>query len=145
MPSLRERKEDIPLLCKHFIKQFNREQNKTVKKISTEAEKLLLEYDYPGNVRQLANILEHAMILTNTDEIDVDNLPMEIRNKIESKGKMHDESFIYDFLIGKTIKEIELLAIKAVLKKNDGRRDFSAEELGISIRSLHNKIKEYEL
>ena len=69
MPALRERKEDIPLLCKYFIKLFNREQNKNVQRLSPEAEKLLLLYDYPGNVRQLANIIEHAMILTNREVI----------------------------------------------------------------------------
>jgi len=145
MPALRERKEDIPMLCNHFIKQFNREQNKSVKKISPEAEKLLLLYDYPGNVRQLANIIEHAMILSNSDEIDVGNLPLEVQsNKLNSHVQNTDLSLEY-LIAGMLIKQLEHLWIKATLKKNGGKRDITAKELGISIRNLQNKIKEYNL
>jgi two-component system response regulator AtoC len=145
MPALRERKEDIPMLCNHFIKQFNREQNKSVKKISPEAEKLLLLYDYPGNVRQLANIIEHAMILSNSDEIDVGNLPLEVQsNKLNSHVQNTDLSLEH-LIAGMPIKQLEHLWIKATLKKNGGKRDITAKELGISIRNLQNKIKEYNL
>lgn len=145
MPALRERKEDIPLLINHFIRQFNMEQNKAVKKVSSEAEKLLLKYNYPGNVRQLANILEYAMILSTSDIIDAVHLPIEVKNKTVGGKTQISEDLLEDFFDGKTIKQIEHYAIKTSLRKNAGRRDLTAKELGISVRNLQNKIKEYEL
>ncbi|HYF81612.1 MAG TPA: sigma-54 dependent transcriptional regulator [Clostridia bacterium] len=143
MPELRERKEDIPLLCNHFIKQFNREQNKAVQRISSEAEKLLLAYDYPGNIRQLANILEYAMILSNAEEIGIENLPLEVQNRWLPTALQYTGASLKDMLTGMSIKEIERIAIEAALDKNRGRRDLTAKELGISVRGLQNKINEY--
>ncbi|HOT59494.1 MAG TPA: sigma-54 dependent transcriptional regulator [Spirochaetales bacterium] len=143
MPALRERKEDIPLLCRHFIKQFNREQNKSVKRISPEAEKQLYSYDYPGNVRQLGNILEYAMILSNGEEIGIENLPLEMKNGLRPIMPRNSVNSLKDMLAGMPIKQIESIAIEATLSKNGGRRDLTAKELGISVRSLQNKIIEY--
>ncbi|MDD4503206.1 MAG: sigma-54 dependent transcriptional regulator [Clostridiaceae bacterium] len=143
MPALRERKEDIPLLCSHFIKQFNREQNKSVKRISTEAEKQLFSYDYPGNVRQLGNILEYAMILSNGDEIGIESLPLEVKNRLIPMMSKNSGNSLKNLLAGMSMKEIELIAIEATLSMNGGRRDLTAKELGISVRSLQNKIIEY--
>lgn len=145
MPALRERKEDIPLLCNHFIKQFNREQNKSVQRISSEAEKLLLAYDYPGNVRQLANILEHAVILSNSEEIGVENIPLEVQDKMVPMMSQCTYASLRNMLSVMSIKQIERIAIEATLAKNGGRRDFTAKDLGISVRSLQNKMKEYRL
>jgi len=145
MPALRERKEDIPLLCSHFIKQFNREQNKSVKRISTEAEKQLFSYDYPGNVRQLGNILEYAMILSNGEEIGIESLPLEVKNRLLPMMSKDSGNSLKNMLAGMPIKQIELIAIEATLSRNGGRRDLTAKELGISVRSLQNKIIEYGL
>ncbi len=145
MPTLRNRKEDIPLLCNHFIKQFNAEQNKSVQRLTNEAEELLLSYNYPGNVRQLANILEHAMILTNRDEIGVEHLPIEIYRKSVKKYDEKKHLALFDLLVGMSVKDIEHIAVEATLKFYKGRRDLTANALGISVRSLQNKIKEYKL
>ena len=145
MPALHERKEDIPVLCSYFIKQFNHEQNKNVKRITPEAEKLLLAYDYPGNVRQLANIIEHAMILCNAEEIDTCHLPLEVLSRSHNKSTQNKEDSLKDMLAGMNMKQIERIAIQATLEKNEGRRDNTAKDLGISVRSLQNKIKEYKL
>lgn len=145
MPALRERKEDIPLLCSHFIKQFNREQNKSVKRISPEAEKQLFSYDYPGNVRQLGNILEYAMILSNGEEIGIESLPLEVKNRLLPMTSRNSGDSLKDMLAGMPIKQIEFIAIEATLSRNGGRRDLTAKELGISVRSLQNKIIEYGL
>lgn len=75
LPPLRQRKEDIPLLVEHFMNVFNHKLSKAVKNISTQAMELLIRYDYPGNVRELRNIIERAMILTYGDSITVDHLP----------------------------------------------------------------------
>lgn len=144
MPPLRERKEDIPLLCSHFIKRFNREQNKQIKRLSPQAEKLLMAYDYPGNIRQLANILEYATILSTGEEIVAENLPIEVRGRrryVERKS----EGELPELLANLPLKEIERIAIQATLEKNKGHREKTANILGISRRSLLNKINEYKL
>ena len=145
MPALRERKEDIPLLCKYFIKLFNREQNKNVQRLSPEAEKLLLLYDYPGNVRQLANIIEHAMILTNREVIGVESLPAEVHSKSQHAIVHIKDAELRELLAGMPIKEVERIIIETTLTQNGGRRELTARQLGISVRSLYNKIKEYKL
>ncbi len=143
MPALRDHKEDIPLLCDHFIRRFNAEQNKSVQDLSEGAKKILTEYGYPGNVRQLANILEHAMILSSGEMIETGDLPIDVCGHSRGTGKSGDESCLKQMLAGMPIRRLEHLAIEATLEKNGGRRDISARELGISIRGLQNKITEY--
>lgn len=143
MPALRERRDDILLLCEHFIRQFNHEQNKSVKRLSPEAKQILLSYDYPGNVRQLANIIEYAMILSAGGEILPEALPLEVRANGVRREK--SASSLPDLLAGMPLRDVERAAIDATLKKNGGRRDMSARELGISVRGLQNKINDYGL
>lgn len=145
MPALRERKEDIPMLCSHFIKEFNADQNKSVQRITQEAAELLYSYDYPGNIRQLANIIEHAMILTTTEEISVGHLPIEIYRDSSKSNLDYKDIDIQDMLAGLPMREVERMTISGTLRLNRGRRDLTAQSLGISIRSLQNKIKEYNL
>lgn len=140
MPPLRQRKEDIPLLCAHFIKKYNSEQNKQVRNLSPQAARLLSQYDYPGNVRQLANIIEHAMILTQGPEIDSDCLPAELWKN--GRGEENSAPSLYR---GMTLREIEKKAIAEALAANGQRRDLTARSLGISVRTLQNKINEYHL
>jgi two-component system response regulator AtoC len=145
MPPLRERKEDIPLLCQHFIKKFNHEQNKKVKGITKEVQQIIQKYDYPGNVRQLANIIEHAMILASSDVITIKDIPIEIERKVYNDQEGYIEEYISKYLSNMTMKEIERTAIEATLQKNGGRRGLTAKDLGISVRNLQNKINEYHL
>jgi len=79
LPALRERKDDIPLLCNHFIDLFNKKTDKQIKQISQEAMRIFLDYKWPGNVRELENAIEHAFVLCENDIIDVFDLPVEIR------------------------------------------------------------------
>ncbi len=144
MPSLRERREDIPSLCRHFIAQFSREQNKSVKGLTNEAYRYLINYDYPGNVRQLMNALEYAMIVCKNSEICAEDLPVEISGRIQ-QAHYNGEEMLNEMLAGRALHEVEKLAIAATLKKNNGRRDITAKELGISVRGLQNKISAYEL
>jgi len=145
MPPLREHKEDIPLLCDHFIKRYNAEQNKSVKGLSESARKILADYDYPGNVRQLANILEHAMILSNGEKIEAKDLPIDVCSRNRTNGNPNQELCLKQLLAGMPMLQLEKLAIEATLEKNGGRRDITAQQLGISIRGLQNKISEYGL
>lgn len=144
MPPLRERKEDIGILCEHFLRQYCSDQNKRIEGLSPEAKRLLRQYNYPGNVRQLANILEYAVILSADKIIQAEDLPLEIRGYGRPQQKK-DDDLLASQLSGYTLKQIERIAIEAALKANGGRRDLTAGSLGISIRNLHNKIKEYGL
>jgi len=131
VPSLRERKEDIPLLAAHFISKYNKILNKRVEKISSKALELLLDYDYPGNIRELENIIERSMIMAK------DNIMDETYFAFIDKGKMLEKRG--------TLKEIEKELIVKYLIQNKSNRTKTAESLGISRRSLLNKIKEYQI
>ena len=131
VPPLRERKEDIPLIVEHFIAKYNKILNKKVKKVSEKAMELLLDYNYPGNIRELGNIIERSMIMAKDEIIDGKYFNFISKEEyIEKKG---------------TLKETEKELIIKYLIQNKGNRTKTAEILGISRRSLQNKIKEYQI
>ena len=143
MPSLRDRMSDVPLLCAHFLQETAAEMNKPVKTLTPAAKEALMRYNYPGNVRQLANILEYATIVSTGEGIDVADLPDEITGGQE--GQQPSSAALEQFLSSNNLKELERQAILATLKKNNGRRDKTAEDLGISKRGLLNKLNEYNI
>jgi len=131
VPPLRERKEDIPLIVEHLIGKYNKILNKKVKKISAKAMELLIDYNYPGNIRELENIIERSMIMAKDEIINEDYfnfINSEIR--IEKKG---------------TLKDIEKELIIKYLIQNKSNRTKTAEILDISRKSLQNKIKKYQI
>jgi DNA-binding NtrC family response regulator len=131
VPPLRERKEDIPLLVEHFIHKYDKILNKKVEEISPQAMELLLNYDYPGNIRELENILERSMIMAKNNIMDETYFAfINKENFSEKKG---------------TLKEVEKELIIKFLIQNKSNRTKTAELLGISRRSLQNKIKEYQI
>ena len=131
VPPLRERKEDIPLIVEHLIAKYNKILNKKVEKVSLKAMELLLDYDYPGNIRELENIIERSMIMARDEIIDEKYFSfIEPERKFEKKG---------------TIKDVEKELIIKYLIQNKGNRTHTAEFLGISRRNLQNKIKEYQI
>jgi DNA-binding NtrC family response regulator len=131
VPPLRERKEDIPLLVEHFIHKYNKILNKKVEEISPQAMELLLNYDYPGNIRELENILERSMIMAKNNLMDETYFAfINKENFSEKKG---------------TLKEVEKELIIKHLIQNKSNRTKTAELLGISRRNLQNKIKEYQI
>ena len=141
MPPLRDRMSDVPLLCAHFLHQSASEMNKDSKGLTPAAQEALMRYSYPGNVRQLANILEYATIISGNGLIDVDDLPDEVAGAPEPQEQ--PQGLSEEFLATTSLKELERLAVIATLKKNNGRWDKTADDLGISKRGLLNKIKEY--
>lgn len=143
LPLLKDRKQDLPLLFNYFIEQFNKELDKNILGLSKEAEKKLLEYDYPGNVRELSNIIERSMVMTNKEIIHLDDLPDEVK-LFKNEGRNGEPVFSED-LVGLTLKEIERRIIKESLVRNNGSRKLTAEMLGISDKGIRNKIKEYGL
>ncbi len=145
LPPLRERRQDLPLLIKHFIQIFNEELGKDVKEFSPEALKWLLNYDYPGNIRQLANMIESAMVIAKGNVIQLSDLPRKyIRDDMLSGGSEEQIESAIDQLVGLTMKEIEERVIIATLKKNDHHRKNTAKMLGISERSLRDKLRAYK-
>lgn len=143
VPPLRERLGDIPLLCAHFLRQGAAEMNKSISGLTAAAQEALMHYSYPGNVRQLANILSYATIVCSNGVIDLRDLPDELSGG--AAPGTQGEDAVDRYLASATMKEIEERAIRAVLKKNGGRRDLTADALGISKRGLLNKINEYDL
>ncbi len=131
VPPLRERKEDIPLIVGHLIAKYNKILNKKVKKVSAKAMELLLDYNYPGNIRELENIIERSMIMAKDEIIDEKYFNFISKETyIEKKG---------------TLKDVEKELIIKYLIQNNANRTKTAEILGISRRSLQNKIKEYKI
>ena len=134
VPPLNQRREDIPLLVEHFMQKKQRTHR--AKKISASALNLLLEYDWPGNIRELENVIERAAILAGGDEITVESIAL------SSKSKSTDLRKIPTRL---SLAELEKIHIENVLKANGFNRNKSAKALGISLKTLYLKIKHYEI
>jgi PAS domain S-box-containing protein len=135
IPPLRERKGDIPLLADHFIDQFNKLQNKDISGISQPALTLLMKHNFPGNIRELENIIEHAFILSPGGVIKPENLPEYIQG----------QKPIPVIEIASTMKDMESLFIMGALKRNNWSRKLTAKELGINTSTLYRKIKKLGL
>ena len=131
MPPLRQRKTDIPLLANHFLKTYARKNNKSIKGFTTEALKLLQDYDWPGNVRELENTIERAVILCRQPEITPEYLSLRQQSS--------------PIPIGKTLKEITRYAVVETLKLTEGNRTKAAQILGVSRRWLYYHLKEWGL
>jgi two-component system response regulator AtoC len=138
LPSLRERKEDIPLLIDHFIKKYEAENAKTIRGISQHALRMLIKYNWPGNVRELENMIERAVVTTRSDALTENDFPVEIAVGEVDLGdgglrvpmKLEDGS---KYLILKT------------LEKFNGNKTKAAEALGVSARTIRNKLQEYQI
>lgn len=140
IPPLRERKEDVPLLINHFLKRFAAENGKNVTGITSEARDLLLKYDYPGNVRELENIIERAVVISRNAVISIDDLPFdEERIYPEYTGKKGEG------LLRGSIEEMERRLILEAMEKSGDHQTKAAEILGISERMLRYKLKKYGL
>lgn len=142
IPPLRERKEDIPLLLDHFIERNNARLGTQIQGIEPEARRVLLEYGYPGNVRELENVIERAMVLAEKDVITLDEIPERIRDA-RDPIQLHLTSG--ELSIKKTSRVIEEVLIRRALQKTKGNRTRAAEILEISHRALLYKIKEYQI
>lgn len=136
LPPLRRRKEDIPLLVEHFIRKLNLKKGKNITGISDGALKFFMIYDFPGNIRELENILEHAFVMCRNGEIKSEHLPVEFRNAVNLPKTRAD-----DVSLKVRSKESEAEIIRDALKRNRGRRGQTAKELGIDSSTLWRKMK----
>lgn len=138
LPSLRERKEDIPLLVEHFLQKYNKRAKKNIASMSDQVLKALMGYDWPGNIRELENTIERAVVLSKKEEIKIDDLVYHgIRGRSELWNSFGDKI--------KTLEEVEKEYIKSVLKNHKGKRSAIAKALGIDRKTLWNKLKKYNL
>ena len=143
VPALRDRVEDIPLLCTHFLKKYQNDIGKEVHSISDEAMRILQDYSWPGNIRQLENTLYQAMIVTSYDTIDADCLPEGVfdsstpaNDKINEKAA-NDSPSLYHDVVKQTLKQ--------ALEKTGGNIPGAARELGISRSTFYRMLKKYQL
>jgi len=137
LPFLKERQEDIPLLIDHFINRFSKKMGKNIIGITAEAAQILLNYDYPGNVRELENIIERSVVLCRSEKIKPEHLPPSVILKTEQKT----ETITQPGQLQKTEKQL----IIQTLTKHKGHRGKTAEELGIDKSTLWRKMKKYNL
>jgi len=137
LPPLRSRKEDIPLLVDHFIKKLNFEKEKNVAGISDDVIRLFMTYDFPGNIRELENLLEHAFVMCRRGEITVEHLPGEFRETLIAPKDGDDNNIS----LQDRSKRSEAGMIKEALRRNRGLRRQTARELEIDPSTLWRKMK----
>src|SRR5271165_6009802 len=142
IPPLRERRDDVSLLVDHFVTRNNARLGTHIRGVSNEARKLLLEYAWPGNVRELENTIERAMVLGETDVVDVTDLPERIRSALDP---VQVQLASGELSIKKTSAAIEEILIRRALQKTKGNRTRAADLLELSHRALLYKIKDYKI
>jgi len=146
VPPLRERPEDVPLLARHFLVKMAERHGRPVKRISAEAERILAGQPWPGNVRQLENVIEQAVILAEGETIGPQNLPMALgREEGDLAVRLPEDRLDLKGLVQEVTALAERQIIARALKKENGNRTRTAEVLGISRRSLITKIGLYGL
>ena len=137
VPPLRERKEDLPLLISHYLEEFNKENSKNIKGLDKKAKTAVYNYNWPGNIRELRNCIESAVVLCSDDEISLLDLPPNV-------SKSATDDYI-SMPLGITIDEAEKLIIQATLSKYQNNKSKTADVLGIGRKTLLRKLEEYGL
>lgn len=132
MPPLRDRKDDIPLLLHAFLREFNIENEKNITGFDNRAKSAILKYSWPGNIRELKNCVESAVVMCNGDEIKIEDLPASVREKGEEK--------VINIPVGMKLDDAELLIIQENLAFCNGNKSKCAELLGIGRKTLHRKL-----
>ena len=151
IPTLQERAADIPLLIDHFVRIYAKRHGKQIGGVSLAARKRLAAFDWPGNVRQLRNVVESMVVVDCDGTLDVDDLPLELEPSAAGPsassvaGRPEDLAGGIASLVGKKLDEIERIFIGETLKLTGGNREQAAELLGIGERTLYRKIKEFQL
>lgn len=137
LPALRDRKEDIPFLVNFFIEKFSQKYHMKVKGVSQRAMNLLMDYAWSGNVRELENTIESALVINSPEVLDIQHLPQEIK---EFKEKPE----VIPFKIGTSLEEVEREMLIQTLKATKGNKRRAAKLLGINVRTIHRKMEEIE-
>ena len=143
LPPLRQRKDDIPNLIKQFINQFNKICNKNIKNISPEVLAILYNYGYPGNIRELENIIEYCFVLCDSEIICFKHLPEYLQNDSLPPNKHIEQDYLTSHN-NKNLAETEEEIILKTLQKNNYHKQNTAKELGINPSTLYRKLKKFE-
>ena len=139
MPPLKERREDIPLLAKHFLEMFSEKNRKIIKGFTPQAMDQLLRYDWPGNVRELMNAVERAVVLSGSEYLDQEEMPIVLKDGIAGAEEHPKEAIPGDL----PLEEVEKASILKTLEMAGGNKSETARRLGITRRTLHKKLKKY--
>ena len=137
MPALRERMDDIPLLMHSFLREFNIENKKNIKGFDKASKAAMIKYNWPGNIRELKNAVESAVVMCTGDEIKIEDLPRALRSQGEEK--------VITIPIGITMDEAEKIIIQENLAANKGNKSRTADILGIGRKTLHRKLEELKI
>tara|TARA_B100001741_G_scaffold31609_1_gene22612 strand:- start:718 stop:2091 length:1374 start_codon:yes stop_codon:yes gene_type:complete len=142
-PPLRERLDDVPILALYFLREFAIENAKSISDFTADALEAMIRYDWPGNVRELRAAIEHAVVLSNNEMIQLTDLP----HSVQSRGVIQNEVQMNQPIIGKgvTLEEAEKQLIIRTIKECSGNRTAAAKKIGISRRTLHRKLHRYGL
>jgi len=144
VPPLRERVEDIPLLAEHFLAKFSRENDKQLKGFTPGAMQVLTAYSWPGNVRQLENVVERCVVLARGDYLDLEDLPPELKNEADQFRSAAD-MLPSEIDLGDTLEKIEAALIRKALVRSNFVQVKAADMLGISKSLLQYKLKKYNI
>jgi len=139
LPPLRDHRDDVPLLVQHMIDELSRRHNKPARLIATEALEILLGYHWPGNIRELRNVIERAVIICDGEQIEKRHLPLHITGQ---KPSLTTDAVMIP--IGMPLDEVERRVILSTLARTDNNKTRTAETLRISLKTLHNKLKAYK-
>jgi len=136
VPPLREREADLSQLVKHFVRNYSRKHGRAVRGITPAGLETLAAYDFPGNARELANVIERAVIVSNSRKIDVDDLPSSVTSAVNTKRQRERP---------RSLAELEANYIQEILAVTEGNKTECARILGISRKNLYEKIARYGL
>jgi two-component system NtrC family response regulator len=139
VPPLRKRKQDIPPLVDHFIQKYGEKEGKKIEGISSEAMNILVQYNFPGNIRELENVIERAVVFCDTGTITSKDLPVFLKEEKE------EDVMGSDLSLTSKVQRLEKIEIKRALKDNQGIKSRAAKALGITERILSYKMKIYDL
>jgi len=137
IPPLRDREEDIPLLAQHFIEEFNLKNDRQVKGLTKKALTIIKKYSWPGNVRELKNTIERAVIVCQSDFIEASDLPETLTSKVSLTPTI-------EFRLGQTVAEVEKHFLFHTINHVNGNKTKASKILGISLKTLHNKLNKYK-
>ncbi|GAB62948.1 MAG: sigma-54-dependent Fis family transcriptional regulator [Candidatus Jettenia sp.] len=145
LPSLKERREDIPLLVTHFIEKYNKVFKKEIKSISQNALNIMMSYGWPGNVRELENLVERALIMAKDHIISEIELPVSNQKQTRERFEDIDNNQIIGMSLEDFLAHCENKYITRLLKQCKGRIDSSAKISGIDVKTLYRKMKKYNI
>jgi DNA-binding NtrC family response regulator len=155
IPPLRDRRDDIPLLVAHFLKEFAAKHNKPINGLAPQVRRVMAGYPWPGNVRQLRNVIEGMVVLARGDRFELEDVPDEIRSLAPKPialltsdhpvGATDAPADSADISPGMSLADVEKSLIRKTLHFTNGNREQAAKILGIGARTLYRKLKEYNL